>query len=89
MQEGRLEYSKAALLAKVKDQAERHKLLGETLEHSLSVGILRNRLDKLGAGVDKLHQRAAKLARALKRSKLGPVKEGQVAELLGQLEALL
>jgi len=90
MQRGALEYSKAAVLAKLTDPATRERLTLETLENNLSVTALRARVEKANPGkANPLHARMEKVARQIKAARLNPVQQKQALELLEELERLL
>jgi len=94
LREGRIEYTKARAIARVKDQAQRQKLLNEALTHDLSKREIDEQVKSLRtsrSGVDPLPDRMRDTYQRIKASKVwqDPKKRKQLEKLLVQLEALM
>lgn len=95
LREGRLPYTKALILARIKSETERQALMQRTLNEDLSVADLRRQLNHLqspdASQRNTLGVRGQKLSRLLKRSSSLEDKSvrKKVESLLDQLEALL
>lgn len=95
LREGRLPYTKALALARVKDSESRQGLLRRTLEENLSVADLRRELKQLQTSApdpaDSLDTRARNLSKLLRRNpSLGDeAVRTRIEGLLSELETLL
>ena len=96
LQEGRLSYTKATLLARLKDAGQRGAMLARTLDEDLSVADLRGAIKQAQASSDEneeadLAVRARRLPKLLKRNPMltDSAVRSRVTALLAELETLL
>jgi ParB family transcriptional regulator, chromosome partitioning protein len=98
LQTGKIAYTKALSIAKVKDESERKALLDEALALDLSLSQIKEKIQLLNAQSQskleeeqQLSNRLTQLTRKLKKARIGsdPQKRQQLEDLLGQIEALL
>lgn len=96
LQEGRLPYTKATLLARLKDAGQRRAMLARTMDEDLSVADLRGAIKQAQASSDgneevDLEVRARRLPKLLKRNPMltDSAVRDRVTALLAELEALL
>lgn len=92
---GKIEYTKARIIAQVKDEAQRHELLTKILEENLSVREIQKYIQTMEPSLaSKPHvipSRMKEAYRRVKQSKIwqDPKKAKTLEKLLGQIEALL
>jgi ParB family chromosome partitioning protein len=90
---GRIEYTKAKAIARVKDEAERKSLLSEAIASQLSLTQIKERLKAKQPSTERgeLQTRWDATTRQMKKSQLwdDPKKRQKIESLLAQLEALL
>lgn len=93
LRSGRIEYTKAKAIARVKDEAERKSLLSEAIASQLSLTQIKERLKAKQPSTEpgELQTRWDATTRQMKKSKLwdDPKKRQKIESLLAQLEALL
>jgi ParB family chromosome partitioning protein len=95
LRQGRLEYTKAVAIAKVKDKEKREKLLAEVIENNLSLKEIKERIKALEPSKDPkkvpLKQRVDDTFRRLKKSKVldDENKKKSIEKLISQMEALM
>lgn len=95
LRQGRLEYTKAVVIAKVKDKEKREKLLAEVIENNLSLKEIKERIKALEPSKDPkkvpLKQRVDDTFRRLKKSKVldDENKKKSIEKLISQMEALM
>jgi len=98
IRQGKIQYTKGFLIAGVKEPEERVRLLSEAIEHSLSIGEIKQKLKLLNAITKKepesknLKQRMSQLVQEAKKNKEiwnDPSKMEQVATLLDRLEEIV
>ena len=95
LRQGRLEYTKAVAIAKLKDKEQREKLLAEVLEKNLSLKEIKDRIEALKPAKDpeklSLKERVDDTFRRLKKSKVldDEKKKKSIEKLLTQMEALM
>ncbi|BAY87894.1 ParB family protein (plasmid) [Calothrix parasitica NIES-267] len=95
LRQGRLEYTKAIAIAKIKDKEQREQLLAEVLEKNLSLKEIKERIEALKPAKDpeklSLKQRVDDTFRRLKKSKAldDEKKKKSIEKLLTQMEALM
>jgi ParB family chromosome partitioning protein len=93
LRSGRIEYTKAKAIARVKDEAERKSLLSEAITSQLSLTQIKERLKAKQPSTEReeLQTRWDATTRQMKKSKLwdDPKKRQKIESLLVQLEALL
>ena len=93
LRSGRIEYTKAKAIARVKDEAERKSLLSEAIASQLSLTQIKERLKAKQPSTERgeLQTRWDASTRQMKKSKLwdDPKKRQTIESLLAQLEALL
>lgn len=93
LRSGRIEYTKAKAIARVKDEAERKSLLSEAITSQLSLTQIKERLKAKQPSTEwgELQTRWDATTRQMKKSKLwdDPKKRQKIESLLVQLEALL
>lgn len=99
LKEGKLEYTKGKVIAQVKDEAERQKLLEKAVEQGLSLSQIRERVKALKPvedpkklpGAEEVRKRVGSLNRLSKKSAAldDPTTREQVDKLLAKLEKLL
>jgi len=95
LREGGLEYTKAMVIAKLKDKEQREKLLTEVLEKNLSLKEIKERIEALKPTKTPkevpLKQRVEDTFRQLKKSKVwdDEKKKKSIEKLLSQMEALM
>lgn len=90
---GRLDYTKAKAIARVRDAKARASLLQRALQEGLSLSQIRQEVGRLAAGPqpapDHYGERVKALGRALARRRLDEDRKRRVDELLSELERLL
>lgn len=93
LSQGKLAYTKAQTIARVKDEAQRQALLESTIKEDLSLSQIRERIKNLQPELDKASPKATveSLSRRVIRAKLweDPKKWKQAKALLIKLEALI
>lgn len=97
LRQGKLEYTKARAISKVKDDSQRQQLLNEVIEQKLSLQKLRERIKALSnssflpATPTSLPDRFATLGKQIQKTKAwkDPKKAKQIQSLLDKLEKLL
>jgi ParB family chromosome partitioning protein len=93
LRSGRIEYTKAKAIARVKDEAERKSLLSEAIALQLSLTQIKERLKAKQPSTERgeLQTRWDATTRQMKKSPLwdDPKKRQKIESLLAQLEALL
>lgn len=93
LREGRLAYTKAKVIAKVKDEEERKALLTEAIEQSLSIRGIRERVQGLKPQKpkDDFPSRWQQTGKRIKQTKVwdDPQKKEKLEQLLEQIEELL
>ncbi|MEO0933512.1 MAG: ParB/RepB/Spo0J family partition protein [Cyanobacteria bacterium J06641_2] len=95
LRQGRLKYTKALAIAKVKDKEQREKLLTEVLEKNLSLKEIKEKIEALKPAKDpeklSLKERVDDTFRRLKKSKVldDEKKKTKIEKLLTQMEALM
>jgi ParB family chromosome partitioning protein len=93
LRSGRIEYTKAKAIARVKDEAERKSLLSEAIASQLSLTQIKERLKAKQPSTERgeLQTRWDATTRQMKKSPLwdDPKKRQKIESLLAQLEALL
>jgi ParB family chromosome partitioning protein len=94
LQSGKIAYTKASLIARVKDSKVRNSLLSETLKNNLSLSQIKARLEELQLNSEKssdpLSLRLKTAYKQINKSKVwsNPKKRQKLEKLLSQLEAL-
>lgn len=96
LRSGKIAYTKALALARVKDEPARNQLLSEAIAQNLSLGQIKERIKSLQSSpqsessVESLPQRLKTAYQQIKKSKVweDPKKRRQLEQLLAQLEAL-
>ena len=94
LREGKIAYTKAVVIAKVKDEQARASLLAETIEDNLSLSKIKERISLLQSreekASDSMSLRLKTAYQKVKKSKVweNPQKRKQLEKLLSQLEAL-
>lgn len=94
LQSGKIAYTKASLIARVKDKQVRNSLLSETLKNNLSLSQIKARIEELQPNSDKLSDplnlRLKTAYKKINKSKVwsDPKKRQKLEKLLSQLEAL-
>ena len=94
LREGKIAYTKASAIAKVKDSQGRQALLEEALAHNLSLSQIKERIQSLQrgseSGSESLPHRLKVAYQQIKKSKVwsDPKKRKRLEKLLTQLEAL-
>ena len=94
LQSGKIAYTKASLIARVKDSKVRNSLLSETLKNNLSLSQIKERIEELQPNLDKssdpLSKRLKTAYKQINKSKVwsNPKKRQKLEKLLSQLEAL-
>ena len=94
LQEGNIAYTKASLIARVKDEQVRNSLLLETLKNNLSLSQIKERIEELQPNSNKpsdpLNLRLKTAYKKINKSKVwsDPKKRQKLEKLLSQLEAL-
>ncbi len=93
LRQGRIEYTKAKAIAKLKVESERQTLLEEAIAESLSLKQIRERIraTKLSTEKEELQTRMEAIPKKIKKLKAwdDPDKRSQIESLLKELEALL
>lgn len=97
LRQGKLEYTKARAISKVKDDSQRQQLLNEVIEQKLSLQKLRERIKALSNSSSlpvtptSLPDRFATLGKQIQKTKAweDPKKAKQIQSLLDKLEKLL
>lgn len=93
LRQGQLEYTKARLIAQLKDEEQRKKLLVKAIEANLSVTEIREWIKSLKSSENKntLAERVKSTYKRMKQTKLweDPKKRKTLEKLLGQLEELI
>ena len=94
LREGKIAYTKAVVIAKVKDEQARASLLAETIQDNLSLSKIKERISvpssKEEKASDSMPLRLKTAYQKVKKSKVweNPQKRKQLEKLLSQLEAL-
>ena len=94
LQSGKIAYTKASLIARVKDSKVRNSLLSETIKNNLSLSQIKERIEELQPNSDKpsdpLSKRLKTAYKQINKSKVwsNPKKRQKLEKLLSQLEAL-
>ncbi|MGK7952052.1 MAG: chromosome partitioning protein ParB, partial [Xenococcaceae cyanobacterium] len=94
LQQGQIAYTKASVIARVKDDLTRNSLLSETLKNNLSLSQIQERIEELQPTNDKssdpLSKRLKTAYQQINKSKVwsDPKKRQKLEKLLSQLEAL-
>ena len=94
LQEGKIAYTKASIIARVKDSEVRNSLLSETIKNNLSLSQIKERIEELqptsGKPSDPLSLRLKTAYKKINKSKVwsDPKKRQKLEKLLSQLEAL-
>lgn len=96
LRSGKLAYTKALALARVKDESARNQLLSEAIVQNFSLGQIKERVKLLqtqspsGSSPESLPQRLKTAYQQIKKSKVweDPKKRRQLEQLLARLEAL-
>lgn len=94
LQEGKIAYTKATVIARVKDEQARNSLLLETIKNNLSLSQIKERIKELQPKVtnpsDPLNLRFKTVYRQINKSQVwsDPKKRQKLENLLSQLEAL-
>ncbi len=94
LQKGQIAYTKASVIARVKDKQARSSLLSETIKNNLSLSQIKERLKELQPQSDKpsdpLNLRLKTAYQQINKSKVwsDPKKRQKLEKLLSQLEAL-
>lgn len=96
---GLIEYTKAKVIARVKDEALRNSLLSDAIQNSLSLSEIKERLATIQSSIpSKLNKEPSPLRKQIdeayikvKKSKIwnNPSKQQQLQKLLAELEALI
>lgn len=97
LRQGKLEYTKARAIAKIKDSTQRQSILNDAIEQKLSLAKIRNRIKSISPTnspvleQQSLTERLTRLAKQIKKTKAwsDPRKEKQIQALLERLEKLL
>jgi ParB family chromosome partitioning protein len=98
IRQGRIHYTKGILITSLKESEARQKLLGEVIEHSLSVTEIKERIKSLNAPAKEtskstsLKQRLTQTVQEAKKNKQlwnDPQKTQQLEQLLKQLEEII
>lgn len=93
LRQGQIEYTKARLIAQLKDEEQRKKLLVKAIEANLSVTEIREWIKSLKSSENKntLAERVKSTYKRMKQTKLweDPKKRKTLEKLLGQLEELI
>ncbi|MBW4565184.1 MAG: ParB/RepB/Spo0J family partition protein [Mojavia pulchra JT2-VF2] len=95
LRRGELEYTKARVLAQIKDEEQRRELLVKTIEENLSVRDIKSCIkvirDPDSSEPSLLHNRMKQAYQRIKQTKVweDPKKAKALEKLLGQIEALL
>lgn len=94
LRQGRIEYTKAQAIARLKDSSARQALLEEAIQKNLSLGALRERIQAIRSTKEKpqsLKNRIKEASGRLQKAKLwdNPEKLKELEKLLSQMEALL
>ena len=94
LQEGKIAYTKATVIARIKDEQLRNSLLLETIKNNLSLSQIKEKLFELQPNSDKpsdpLSKRLKTAYKQINKSKVwsDPKKRQKLEKLLNQLEAL-
>ena len=94
LQQGQIAYTKAKVIARVKDELARSSLLSETLKNNLSLSQIKEKIEELQPTSDKssdpLSKRLQTAYKQINKSKVwsDPKKRQKLEKLLNQLEAL-
>ena len=94
--QGKIEYTKARVIARIKDENRRLELLKESIDSALSLAQIKERIAKLSTNQSatdvfpSLKTRMEEIFRKSKKAKIwdDPKKQKQIEKLLGQLETL-
>jgi len=95
LRQGRIEYTKAQAIAKVKDQISRQELLSESIKHGLSLVQIRDRIAALPQSPkqseNSLKSQVDTTFRSLKKSSIwkDPKKQKRLEKLMQQIESLI
>ena len=94
LQEGKLAYTKATVIARIKDEQARNSLLSETIRNNLSLSQIKDKIEELQPNSDKpsdpLPLRLKTAYKQINKSNVwsNPKKRQKLEKLLSQLEAL-
>jgi ParB family chromosome partitioning protein len=94
LQSGKIAYTKATVIARIKDEQPRNSLLLETIKNNLSLSQIKERIEELppnsGKPSDPLPLRLKTAYKQINKSKVwsDPKKRQKLEKLLNQLEAL-
>lgn len=94
LQSGKIAYTKATVIARIKDEQARNSLLSETIKNHLSLSQIKARIEELqlnsGKPSDPLSKRLKTAYQQINKSKVwsNPKKRQKLEKLLNQLEAL-
>jgi ParB family transcriptional regulator, chromosome partitioning protein len=95
LQQGKLEYTKARAIARVKDEQKRQELLEDALAYNLSLNDIKRKIKEIEQQVKpenpSIKDQVDETFRRLKQSKVweDPKKKVKVEKLLAQLDALI
>ena len=95
LKQGKIAYTKAKVIAKIKDLSQRNTLLEQAIRENLSLTQIKNKINLLQPSVEimepTLKQKGSQLFKRLNSSKIWehPQKQTQLDNILQQLEALL
>ena len=92
LRKGKLAYTKAQVIAKVKDEQERNKLLAEAIAGNLSLSQIKEKIKQIQPGASFAFSHLQLTYKRLKKAKLwetNPQKWKQVTELLNQINSLI
>lgn len=95
LRQGQLEYTKARIIAQLKDEDQRHDLLAKTIEENLSVRDIKSYIQLIKPAKSSQHpvlpDRMKEAYQRVKQTKVwkDPKKAKTLEKLLGQIEALL
>ncbi len=95
LKQGKIAYTKAKVIAKIKDLSQRNTLLEQAIRENLSLTQIKNKINLLQPSVEimepTLRQKGSQLFQRLNSSKIWehPQKQTQLDNILQQLEALL
>jgi ParB family transcriptional regulator, chromosome partitioning protein len=98
LRQGKLEYTKALAIARVKDEAQRQKLLKDAIAQDLSLSQIKEQITAINAAKADVKKQPISLKKRfdstyqlVRKSKVwdDPTKKRQVEKLLAQLEALI
>ena len=92
IRDGRLEYTKAKVIGRVKNVSQRQQLLGDAISQNLSIREIRSRIDAITPKEKSDHQllgRVRRVERKLKTVLGDPKRREQVEALLSEIESVL